>query len=296
VAPRSTRDIPDEAKLFVAGLPPTMTNELLLSIFSPYGEVRPSMCIVSSSSVADRSANSSAELRVVATPSDEVRGLWRLCCIRLTIRSDDSAYNLYGVYPCMLPALMLCCAKFKRHLIMDQVLDARAIGAHLGPCKGYGFVTMASVDAAAAAIRCLSMNSVPHCMIKVQQGRLMQHLGFCARGVAYRMHLSSPEHLCGGLTPVLLVCPHKIATECSEVSPPATYAEGMNAALSFYWLRRIWPVPAQGRGRVQDGRQGAVGAGVQQDRYPRRVFESRRPGRSATALLAIASAEWQARR
>jgi len=39
VAPRSTRDIPDEAKLFVAGLPPTMTNELLLSIFSPYGEV-----------------------------------------------------------------------------------------------------------------------------------------------------------------------------------------------------------------------------------------------------------------
>ena len=34
-----------------------------------------------------------------------------------------------------------------------QVLDARAIGAHLGPCKGYGFVTMASVDAAAAAIR-----------------------------------------------------------------------------------------------------------------------------------------------
>ena len=40
VAPRSTRDIPDEAKLFVAGLPPTMTNELLLSIFSPYGEVR----------------------------------------------------------------------------------------------------------------------------------------------------------------------------------------------------------------------------------------------------------------
>ena len=40
VAPRSARDIPDEAKLFVAGLPPTMTNELLLSIFSPYGEVR----------------------------------------------------------------------------------------------------------------------------------------------------------------------------------------------------------------------------------------------------------------
>ena len=37
--PRPTRDIPDEAKLFVAGLPPTMTNELLLSIFSPYGEV-----------------------------------------------------------------------------------------------------------------------------------------------------------------------------------------------------------------------------------------------------------------
>jgi RNA recognition motif-containing protein len=40
VAPKSTRDIPDEAKLFVAGLPPTMTNEMLLSIFSPYGEVR----------------------------------------------------------------------------------------------------------------------------------------------------------------------------------------------------------------------------------------------------------------
>ena len=39
VAPKSTRDIPDEAKLFVAGLPPTMTNEMLLSIFSPYGEV-----------------------------------------------------------------------------------------------------------------------------------------------------------------------------------------------------------------------------------------------------------------
>ena len=39
-------------------------------------------------------------------------------------------------------------------MLARQVLDARAIGAHLGPCKGYGFVTMASVDAAAAAIRC----------------------------------------------------------------------------------------------------------------------------------------------
>jgi hypothetical protein len=34
-----------------------------------------------------------------------------------------------------------------------QVLDARAIGAHLGPCKGYGFVTMGSIETAAAAVR-----------------------------------------------------------------------------------------------------------------------------------------------
>ena len=47
---------------------------------------------------------------------------------------------------------MLRCAEPSASYTL-QVLDARAIGAHLGPCKGYGFVTMGSIETAAAAIR-----------------------------------------------------------------------------------------------------------------------------------------------
>lgn len=38
---------------------------------------------------------------------------------------------------------------------LPQVLDARAIGSNIGPCRGFGFVTMATVEAAAAAIKCV---------------------------------------------------------------------------------------------------------------------------------------------
>ncbi len=32
----------------------------------------------------------------------------------------------------------------------------------MGPCRGFGFITMATVDAAAAAIKCASPRSFPH--------------------------------------------------------------------------------------------------------------------------------------
>lgn len=71
-APRP--DAPEEAKLYVSNLPPTMTNDLLRSVFSPFGEVH----------------------------------------------------------------------------------DARAIGSNQGPCRGFGFVTMASIEAANASINAIN--------------------------------------------------------------------------------------------------------------------------------------------
>ncbi len=37
-APRP--DVPDDAKLYVSNLPSTMNNDLLRSVFAPFGEVR----------------------------------------------------------------------------------------------------------------------------------------------------------------------------------------------------------------------------------------------------------------
>ena len=65
-------EAPEDAKLYCSNLPPSMTNDLLRSVFAPFGEV----------------------------------------------------------------------------------YDARAIGANQGQCRGFGFVTMATSEAAAAAIKC----------------------------------------------------------------------------------------------------------------------------------------------
>lgn len=51
---------------------------------------------------------------------------------------------------------VLCCQDHDNKKItigLAQVLDARAIGSNVGPCRGFGFVTMATVEAAAAAIK-----------------------------------------------------------------------------------------------------------------------------------------------
>ncbi len=34
------QDVPDDAKLYVSNLPSSMTNDLLRSVFTPFGEVR----------------------------------------------------------------------------------------------------------------------------------------------------------------------------------------------------------------------------------------------------------------
>lgn len=38
------QDVPDDAKLYVSNLPSSMTNDLLRSVFTPFGEVRPGRC------------------------------------------------------------------------------------------------------------------------------------------------------------------------------------------------------------------------------------------------------------
>lgn len=46
------QDVPDDAKLYVSNLPSSMTNDLLRSVFTPFGEVRPRQLEVGSSQSA----------------------------------------------------------------------------------------------------------------------------------------------------------------------------------------------------------------------------------------------------
>jgi RNA recognition motif-containing protein len=40
------QDVPDDAKLYVSNLPSSMTNDLLRSVFTPFGEVCPGQLIL----------------------------------------------------------------------------------------------------------------------------------------------------------------------------------------------------------------------------------------------------------